>query len=66
MRVLRTDDGGKYDTVSVDFFCNQSGMKRQTNEASTPQSNGKAERINRNLFNMVRCMLFEFNIPLIH
>lgn len=47
VRVLHTDGGGVYDTVSVDLFSKQSGIKRQTTEAGTPQSNGKAERMNR-------------------
>ena len=64
VRVLRTDGGGEYDTVWVDLFGKQSGIKRQTTEAGTPQSNGKAERTN--LFNMFRCMLFGSNVTLTH
>lgn len=36
--------------MSVDLFCKQSGIKRHTTEAETPQSNGKAEMINRTIF----------------
>lgn len=66
IRVLRTDGGGEYDTQTVDLFCKPSGIRRQKTEAGTPQSNGKAERMNRTLFNMVWCMLFGSGIPLTH
>lgn len=66
IRVLRTDGGGEYDTQSVDLFCKSSGIRHQKTEAGTPQSNGKAKRMNRTIFNMVRCMLFGSGIPLTH
>ncbi|GMF57079.1 unnamed protein product [Phytophthora fragariaefolia] len=55
--VLRTDGGGEYRTVEL--FCQQNGVARQVSEASNQASNGKAERMHRTIFNMVRCMIFE-------
>ena len=66
VRVTRTDGGGKYVTESVELFCKNAGIRRQKTEASTPQSNGKSERMNRTIFNMVRCMLFGSEVPLSH
>ena len=66
VRVTRTDGGGKYVTESVDLFCKNAGIRRQKTEANTPQSNGKVDRMNRTVFNMVRCMLFGSDVPLSH
>ncbi|GMF15398.1 unnamed protein product [Phytophthora fragariaefolia] len=57
VHVLRTDGGGEYRTVEL--FCQQNGVARQVSEASDQASNGKAERMHRTIFNMVRCMIFE-------
>ncbi|KAE8877447.1 hypothetical protein PF005_g6499 [Phytophthora fragariae] len=57
IHVLRTDGGGEYRTV--DLFCKQEGVSRQVSEASNQASNGKAERMHRTIFNMVRCMIFD-------
>lgn len=57
VHVLRTDGGGKYDTV--DLFCKEEGVSRQVSEAINQASNGKAEPMHRTIFNMVRCMIFD-------
>nr|CCA18617.1 copialike retrotransposable element putative [Albugo laibachii Nc14] len=62
IHVLRTDGAGEYKVVSL--FCKQTGVRRQVTEAGTPQSNGKAERMNRNVFNMVRSMIFGSGLAL--
>jgi hypothetical protein len=62
IQVLRTDGGGEY--ANVDLFCQQTGVQRQTTEANSPASNGKAERMNRTVFNMARCMIFNSGLPM--
>ena len=49
--ILRTDGGGEY--ANVDLFCQTTGIGRQTTEAKSSASNGKAER-------MHRCALHDF------
>jgi hypothetical protein len=61
IQVLRTDGGGEY--ANVDLFCQQTGVARQTTEANSPASNGKAERMNRTIFNMARCMILNSGLP---
>lgn len=57
IKCLRTDRGGEF--CSNDFlkFCRDSGIKRQLTSPYTPQQNGVAERKNRTLVEMVRCMM---------
>ena len=44
-------------------FCSTQGIKRQLSTSYTPQQNGVAERKNRTLMNMVRCLLVEGRMP---
>ena len=62
IHVLRTDGAGEYKVVSL--FCKQTGVRRQVTEAGTPQSNGKAERMSRTVFNMVRSRIFGSGLAL--
>lgn len=60
---LVSDNGGEY--VGNDFveFLNRKGIVRSPSTPYTPQRNGKAERFNQTIMNMVRCMLLEMNLP---
>jgi hypothetical protein len=63
LKTLRTDGGGEY--VSHDFadFCESEGIIHEVIPPYTPQQNGSAERRNRTIMNMVRCMLKGKNLP---
>lgn len=61
---LRTDRGGEFNSKEFEVFCAENGIKRQLTAAYTPQQNGVAERKNRSVMNMVRCMLFGMKVPL--
>lgn len=63
IKTLRSDRGGEFTSHSFNEFCEQNGIKRQLTAAYTPQQNGVAERRNRTLMNMVRCLLMEKNVP---
>ncbi|TQE03722.1 hypothetical protein C1H46_010696 [Malus baccata] len=63
IRGLRTDRGGEFTSHEFTNFCNENGIHRQLTAAYTPQQNGVAERKNRTIMNMVRCMLSEKQIP---
>ena len=60
---LRTDRGGEFTSKEFNDFCVKNGIKRQLTAAYTPQQNGVAERKNRTLLNMVRCLLAEMKMP---
>lgn len=60
---LRTDRGGEFNSKEFSQFCSENGIARQLTAAYTPQQNGVAERKNRTIMNMVRCMLSEKKVP---
>lgn len=60
---LRSDRGGEYSSKEFDENCREHGIKRQLTTAYTPQQNGIAERKNRSVMNMTRCMLLERSVP---
>lgn len=63
IKSLRSDRGGEFTSNEFNYYCESMGIKRQLTTAYTPQQNGVAERRNRTLLNMVRCLLFEKNMP---
>lgn len=63
MKVLRSDGGGKYASTEFADFCEKEGIIHEFTPPYTPQHNGAAERRNRTLLNMIRCMLKNKNLP---
>ncbi|UYV73309.1 hypothetical protein LAZ67_10002666 [Cordylochernes scorpioides] len=62
IQTIRTDNGSEYVNRQVDFL-NQSGIKHQLTVPYSPAQNGVAERKNRSLMEMTRCMLFDSGLP---
>lgn len=60
---FRTDRGGEFTSNEFNKFCKDNGIRRQLTAAYTPQQNGVAERKNRTIMNMVRCLLSEKEMP---
>lgn len=60
---LRTDRGGEFTSSEFNTYCSLKGIRRQLTAAFSPQQNGVAERKNRTLMNMVRCMLADKEVP---
>lgn len=60
---LRTDRDGEYTSKEFQDYCSENGIARQLTAANTPHQNGVAERKNRTVMNMVRCMLIGKSIP---
>jgi len=60
---LRTNRGGEFTSSEFNEYCNTHGITRQLTAAYSPQQNGVAERRNRTLMNMVRCMLIARDVP---
>jgi len=54
---LQTDNRGGCTKEKFDSFCNQQGNRIQRTFPHTPKKNRVAERMNRTLIEMVRCML---------
>ena len=57
IKCVRSDRGGEYSSTDFSEFCKQNGIKRQFTTAYTPQHNGVAERKNRTLMEMARCLM---------
>jgi transposase InsO family protein len=64
IRCLRTDGGGEYNSNAFDDLLRTCGISRQVTPPYTPEHNGVAERANRTLMEMVRCMLHTAQLPL--
>ena len=63
IKVLRSDGGGEYAASEFSDFCEKEGIVHEFTSPYTPQHNGAAERRNRTLLNMIRCMLKTKKMP---
>ena len=63
LKVLRTDRGGEFTSNEFKEFCNSHGIKKELTTTYTPQQNEVAERKNRTMVEMARCMLREMCLP---
>jgi hypothetical protein len=63
IQVLRSDNGKEYTSKMFDQFCEENGVHHQLTVPYTPQQNGVAERKNRSVMEMARCMLVEKGPP---
>ncbi|POM69446.1 Integrase catalytic core protein [Phytophthora palmivora] len=59
---LRSDNGGEYTGLQFKAYLNHCGIKHEKTEPYTPQQNGLAERMNRSLVEMARCMLYHESV----
>lgn len=57
--IIRSDCGGEYKSSNLDRLYRQKGIIPQYTAAYSPQQNGVAERKNRSLVEMARCMLID-------
>uniref|UniRef100_A0A0A1WFC7 Retrovirus-related Pol polyprotein from transposon TNT 1-94 n=1 Tax=Zeugodacus cucurbitae TaxID=28588 RepID=A0A0A1WFC7_ZEUCU len=57
IKTLRTDNGREYVNNNFKRFLGECGIRHQLTVPYTPQQNGVAERANRTLVEMARCML---------
>lgn len=63
IKKLRTDNGREYLSKDFNNFLREEGIQRQLSVEYTPQQNGVAERANRTLVEMARCMKLQANLP---
>lgn len=62
-KVIRSDRGGEYLAKDVQHYLENQGIKTQFTAPYCPEQNGVAERKNRTLIEMARCMLIDANLP---
>ncbi|GJR26374.1 retrovirus-related pol polyprotein from transposon TNT 1-94 [Tanacetum coccineum] len=62
LKVLRTDRGGEFLSKEFSGFCDEHRIKRELTAPYTPKQNGIAERKNRTIVEMARCMLKAKNV----
>ena len=60
---LRTDNGGEYTANEFKNFCLSKGISQEFTPPHTPQRNGVAERRNRSLLDITRCLLLDKALP---
>ena len=58
-RTLRTDNGAEYTSNKFKEFCRDSKIKQEFTVPETPRQNGVAERFNRTIVEMGRCLLIQ-------
>lgn len=63
IKVLRTDNGLEYCGTEFTQEIERSGIRRERTVAHTPQQNGTAERRNRTLVEMARCLMLQSKLP---
>jgi len=63
IKKLRSDGGGEYTSSEFRRYCEDTGIVQEITPPYTPEHNGTAERKNRTVLNMVRCMLKSKSLP---
>lgn len=63
IKTLRSDNGGEFVNNTLGQWLKDEGIHHQYTISYSPQQNGKAERINRTLQEMARCMLADAQLP---
>lgn len=63
IKKIRSDNAKEYLSKEFTNFLKEEGISRQLSVEYTPQQNGVAERANRTLVEMARCMLLHAQLP---
>jgi hypothetical protein len=63
IKAVNSDGGGEFNSNAWIKFCQDKGIRRRLTTAHTPEMNGKAEVRFRTLFQRVRAMLMDANLP---
>jgi len=63
IKALQSDNGREYVNQEFDEYLISEGIKRRLTTTHTPEQNGIAERKNRTLVEMSRCLLLQFDLP---
>ena len=63
IKCVRTDRGGEFVSKEFNSFCDEQGIRRELTAPYSPEQNGVAERKNRTIVEMARCMLKAKGLP---
>ena len=63
IKSLQSDNGKEFCNARMNEILRSSGISRRLTTPHTPQQNGVAERKNRTLVEMARCMMMESGVP---
>ena len=63
LKIFRTDNGTEYVNKEFDKYLSGFGIIYQTTCPGTSQHNGLAERKNRHLLEITRCIMTAMNVP---
>lgn len=63
MKIFITEGGGEFNFGEMSKFCDEKGITHEVVAPYKPQHNGLAERRNRTLVKMTRCLLKGKNLP---
>jgi transposase InsO family protein len=63
LRVLRTDNGGKFTAAEFTAYCADEGITRHFSAPYTPQQNGVVEQRNQTVVVMARVLLKQRTMP---
>ena len=62
IKCLRSDGGGEYNNKETLKYLRSKGIQWQHSAPRTPQQNGRAERLNRTLTEMARCLMIDADL----
>ncbi|RVX11576.1 Copia protein [Vitis vinifera] len=62
-QILKSDNAKEYFTSSLNTYLQNHGIIHISSCVDTPQQNGVAERKNRHLLEVARCLMFSSNVP---
>nr|GEY16591.1 hypothetical protein [Tanacetum cinerariifolium] len=63
VKIIRCDNGGEFRNKEMNDFYSRKGIKKEFNNARTPQQNGVAERRNKTLIEAARTVLADAKLP---
>ena len=63
LKCLHTDNRGECASNEFKSYCFEQGIRHEKTVPATSQQNGVTKRINRTIFEKVRCMLRMANMP---
>jgi hypothetical protein len=65
IKVLRSDNGGEYNSNDFKDFCKEAGIKRELTVSYNPEQNGVADRKNRSIIGSAMAMIHDQELPMI-
>ena len=63
LKIFRTDNGGEYTSDVFEQYLRKDGIEHQLTTPKNPEQNGVAERMNRTIVEMARCMFSKSKLP---